>query len=75
MRIIISSRNQQVTIKSEVESIDKVFVYDILGREIYQNTKVDGNEALVSNLNYQQVLIVKVVLANGQSVSKKLLIQ
>jgi hypothetical protein len=70
--IIISSKNQQITIKCETESIDKVFIYDILGREIYQNTKVDAKNILISNLNDHEILIVKVILASGKSTTKKM---
>jgi len=71
--VSISSQNQQIRIKCDADSIDKVFVYDLLGREIYKTANVNSNDTLISGLTDQQIVIVKVVLANGQSVSKKVI--
>ena len=55
------------------ETIDKVVVYDLLGRQIYTKTAVNSNELVVSNLvSGQQALVVKVVLQNGSSSTKKI---
>jgi hypothetical protein len=71
--VFVSNKNKQIKINSSVEMIDKVEVYDLLGRSIYQKTNANTNELIISNLvSNQQTLLVKVLLQNGQSVTNKI---
>lgn len=71
-KVLVSVKNKQMKIIA-AETIDKVVVYDLLGREIYTKTAVNSNELVVSNLvSGQQALVVKVVLQNGSSSTKKI---
>jgi hypothetical protein len=72
-KVLVSNANKQIKINSFAETIDKVVIYDLLGRQIYQKGNVDSNELSISNLvSSRQVLIVKTRLQNGQEVSNKI---
>ncbi|WP_310284428.1 T9SS sorting signal type C domain-containing protein, partial [Flavobacterium piscis] len=61
-------------ISSEKENIDKVFIYDISGKQLYRKDKVSNGILIVHNLSVsQQVLLVKVFLENGNSTTKKII--
>ncbi|RTZ07843.1 T9SS sorting signal type C domain-containing protein [Flavobacterium bomense] len=72
MQVLVSVKNKQIKINSSVETIDKVFIYDVLGKQIYKKTNVDNTELVIPNLgSSEQVLIVKTVLQNGETVTTK----
>jgi hypothetical protein len=71
-QVLVSNKNRQIKVVSRVEPIDKVIVYDLLGRQIYKKEKINSNELTIPNLvSSQQTLIIKVSLKNGQTVTKK----
>jgi hypothetical protein len=71
--VLVSNKNKQIKINSSVEAINKVQVYDLLGKSIYQKINADTNELAISNLVVNhQVLLVKIVLQNGKTVTKKI---
>jgi hypothetical protein len=71
--VLVSVKNKQIKIYSDLESIDKVMVYDLLGKLIYKKEKASSQEVLISNLTAKnQVLIVKTTLQNGKMVSEKI---
>jgi hypothetical protein len=73
-KVLVSNANKQIKINSFSQTIDKVVIYDLLGRQIYQKGNVDSNELAISNLvSSRQVLIVKTLLQNGQEVSNKII--
>lgn len=70
--VLISNKNKEIKIKSSEESINKVFIYDFSGKQLFEKTNVGSNEYNVLNLiSSDQALIVKVILHNGQIVNKK----
>ena len=72
--VLVSNKNKQIKIDSSVEMIDKVQIYDLLGRLIYQKMNVNTTEFLISNLvSNHQALLVKIILQNGQTVTKKII--
>ena len=72
--VLVSNKNKQINITSSVEMIDKVEVYDLLGRSIYQKTNVSANEFVIQNLvSSHQALLIKILLNNGQTVSNKIM--
>jgi hypothetical protein len=72
--ILVSNKNKLIKINSSVEMINKVQVYDLLGRSVYQKLNVDLNELTISNLVINnQVLLVKILLKNGKTVTKKII--
>jgi hypothetical protein len=53
-------------------AIDKIMIYDVAGSRVYLKTNVDSQELKVVDLvSSQQVLLVKVVLQDGKSITKK----
>jgi hypothetical protein len=72
--VLVSNKNKQIKIDSSVEMIDKVTVFDLLGRQIYQKLNVNSNELSISNLvSNRQMLMVKTTLQNGKTVTKKVI--
>jgi hypothetical protein len=73
-QVLVSNKNKQIKVNSAVETIDKVLVYDLLGRELFKKEKVNSNELTLTNFNSsQQTLLVKVSLQNGQTVTRKVM--
>ena len=73
-QVLVSNKNKQIKVNSAVETIDKVTVYDLLGRQLFKKEKVNSNELTLTNLvSSQQTLLVKVSLQNGQTVTKKIM--
>lgn len=72
MEVLVSVKNNQLKINSSTESIDKVFIYDVLGKKLYEKINVENKELIIPNLgSSEQVLIVKTVLQNGVVVTAK----
>ena len=73
-KVLVSIKNKQIKINSFSENIDKVAIYDLLGRQIYQKTKVSSNELILSNfVSGNQTLLVKTTLQNGSVVTEKVI--
>ena len=73
-QILVSTKNKQIKINSAVEIMDKILVYDLLGRELFKKEKVNSNELTLTNFtSSQQTLLVKVSLQNGQVVTQKII--
>ncbi|SHF89242.1 hypothetical protein SAMN05443549_101722 [Flavobacterium fluvii] len=73
-KVFVSSKNKQIKINSYSGTIDKVVVFDLLGRQIYQKSKVDSNEFSIANLvSSHQTLVVKTTLQNGITVTDKIM--
>lgn len=72
--VLVSNKNKQIKVNSAVEIMDKILVYDVLGRELFKKEKVNSNELTLTNFtSSQQTLLVKVSLQNGQVVTKKII--
>ncbi|WP_284650787.1 choice-of-anchor D domain-containing protein [Flavobacterium terrisoli] len=72
--VIVATNHGEVSIKSYVETIDEVIVYDILGRQLFQSKGINSNDFTATNISLsQQSLIVKVKLESGAIVTKKVL--
>ena len=73
-QVLVSNKNKQININSKAVAIDRVVVYDLLGRQLFQKDKVNGNEFSVLNLiSNSETLLVKVTLQNGETVTRKIL--
>jgi hypothetical protein len=67
-------QNKQLKINSFAETIEKVLVYDVSGKQLYQKRTVNNTELLITTLApSHQILLVKTVLNNGKSSTKKVL--
>jgi hypothetical protein len=70
--VLIAKDKNELKIKSELETIKRITVFDILGRKIFDNPAVNSTEFRTSNSALKnQIGIVKVTLTNGQVLSKK----
>jgi hypothetical protein len=73
--VIVSSNNGQLSIKSSVETIENVIVYDILGRELFQSKSIGQKDYTTSKISKShQALIVKIKLENGAIVTRKIVL-
>lgn len=72
-KVLVSTKNKQIKINSFSETIDKVTIFDLLGRQIYQKNKVNSNELSVGNVvSSNQTLLVKTTLQNGKVITVKI---
>lgn len=73
-KVLVSIKNSQLKVNSQMELIDKIIVSDVTGKVIYQKNNVDAKEFSVLNLMAnQQMLVVKITLQNGAVIAKKIL--
>jgi hypothetical protein len=72
--VVVASGKEEILIKSNLENISDVIVYDVLGRVIFQNNTVNTTTFSIKEIRpSQQALFVKIKLESGQSVTKKVL--
>lgn len=71
-KVTVATGKNQITIKSESEAIDQVILFDMFGRKIHENTRINNNEFQISGLLTHQTLIAQIILADGQVIAKKL---
>ena len=70
----VVTKNKIITINSEKQNINKVLVYDITGKQLYQKDKVADVSLMIQNLrSAEQVLVIKVVLENEAVVTRKII--
>ncbi|MBQ0786393.1 MAG: T9SS sorting signal type C domain-containing protein, partial [Oceanihabitans sp.] len=71
---ISMDENDNLQIKSAEQDINKVVIFDILGKKVFEKEKIDAtvfnNPSMVRS---QRVLFVKTTLANGTMITNKIL--
>lgn len=73
--VVVAAHHGEMTIKSHLETIEQVTVYDILGRQLLDRKDIQNNDFTTSHITAsQQALIVKIKLANGFVVTRKILL-
>lgn len=73
-KVVVSNKNKQIKINSFSETIDQVVIFDLSGRQIYQQNKVNSNELSIPNLvSSHQTLVVNTTLQNGTTVTNKII--
>ncbi|MES2546044.1 MAG: T9SS sorting signal type C domain-containing protein [Bacteroidota bacterium] len=71
----VAVKNQIINLRSSVEPIKSIAVYDILGRIIFEKNNIDTNDFYIDNIKVnQQTLIIKSTLNNGQVVTRKVIL-
>jgi len=71
--ILVSIKNKVIKISSSKEILKEVNIYNAGAQLLYNKNKVNSTELQISNLNSSdQVLLVKVTLENGHTVTKKI---
>jgi hypothetical protein len=73
--IILTSNHGQLVVKSSIEAIQDVTVFDILGRQLFEAKSIGSKDFASSNISIsQQALIVKIKLGNGVIVTRKIIL-
>lgn len=73
--VSVATNHGEMIIKSHIENIQDVTVYDILGRQLFESKKIVNNNFTASNISSsQQTLIVKIKLENGFTVTRKIIL-
>ncbi|MDI9309947.1 MAG: T9SS sorting signal type C domain-containing protein [Limnohabitans sp.] len=63
-----------IKVKSTVEKIKEIIVYDVIGKKLIDKTNVNTNEITINELKpTTNVLLVKVTLENGTIITKKVI--
>ncbi|MBC7749692.1 MAG: T9SS sorting signal type C domain-containing protein [Methylotenera sp.] len=71
-QVIISKDKNELKIKSTTETIKRVTIFDLLGKKVFDKEALEETEFRSSNVSlFKQLGIVKVTLATGQVISKK----
>jgi len=71
--VVVFTQNEELNISATSE-ITSVEVFDIIGRNIYNNNNVNDNSLNITSIaNRNQALLVKITLSTGQSVTKKVI--
>ena len=72
--LLIAKDRNGLKIKSAIENIKRVTVFDLLGRKVFEKGAINNTEFHTSNITlYNQIGIVKVTLTDGQEISKKII--
>ena len=72
--MIIYQSNNQILIESDLLNIESVYVYDILGKNIYAKENIHNTSYSTNQLSIQnQVIIVKVRTEDNKIITKKVI--
>jgi hypothetical protein len=72
--VLVSNTDRLIQINSTIETLGKVVIYDIAGKQLYMKTNLDAKELQIANLAAShQVLLVNISLQNGQVFTKKII--
>ncbi|CAM2772035.1 hypothetical protein SAMN05444143_104178 [Flavobacterium succinicans] len=72
--LVISIKNKKITVTSSEETITQIQIFDLLGRKIFDKSKINAQEYMIEALpSSEQTLIVKTTLANGAISNKKII--
>ncbi|MBS7231310.1 T9SS sorting signal type C domain-containing protein [Flavobacterium psychroterrae] len=72
--ITVSALNKVINVETPNQIIDKVYIFDVSGTLLYEKGNVSDSKLTIDNLrSSNQVLVVKVVLNNNQSETRKVI--
>jgi len=70
--VTVISNAGEIKVKASAK-MNSLKVYDILGRELFNENTVDSKEYSIKGLNVnQQALVIKIQMENGQTVTRKI---
>lgn len=73
--VVVVANDGQMAIKSINELLLDVTVYDVLGRQLISKTKIESNDLVLNTISARnQALIVKIKLANGTIITRKVVL-
>ncbi|GAA3752289.1 hypothetical protein GCM10022422_42120 [Flavobacterium ginsengisoli] len=72
--VLVAVKSKVVNVTSGTENIKEVQIYTIGGQMLYNKNKIEAKELQIPNLHSSnQVLLVKVILENGNETKKKII--
>lgn len=72
--VMVFKKSNYINIKSVLETIKSVSIFDVSGRLIYENSNINNNDFVISNLNSSnQVLLLQIKTNDGIITTKKLI--
>jgi hypothetical protein len=71
--ISITAANRAINVDTFNQKMSKVYVYDVSGNLVYRKDSVGNSKLTIDNLKSNQILVVKVVLDNNQTQTKKVI--
>ena len=72
--VLISVKKHIIDIESFKEEIKEIIIFDITGKLLYKQDRLETQKASIQNLfSSHQVLLVKIIFENGKSTSKKVI--
>ncbi len=73
--VIVSGNHGSMAIKSSLETMQEVTVFDVLGRQLLHANTIGNNDFEAANVtSSEQTLIVKIKLTDGTIVTKKIIL-
>lgn len=73
--VVVATNHGEMTIKSYIENIQEVTVYDVLGRQLFFAKEINNKNFITSDITKSyQALIVKITLENGTIVTRKIIL-
>ncbi|MCV9927698.1 T9SS sorting signal type C domain-containing protein [Flavobacterium sp. LS1R49] len=73
--VLVSVANKEIKINAFSATIDKVFIYDVSGKKIYQRNNVNTSQFETYKINaLSQMVIVKVELKNKATIVRKVML-
>src|SRR5690554_1430542 len=74
--LISAPSNAYIKVSSGFETIKSVFVYDVLGRNLFSNNSIHEKEFMLNNATFSNgAYIVKVTLSNGLQKTQKVILK
>jgi len=74
--VLVYFNNEKINVLSDFSTIKNVKIYDLKGRLLFENAKIEAKETSFDILKFsEQVLIVKIKLDNGKLINKKIINQ
>jgi uncharacterized delta-60 repeat protein len=72
--VFVSVKDKVIKIASTEENLKEVILFDVSGKELYNNNKIRTTNLILSNLqSSDQVLLVTIILENGHVINKKII--
>jgi len=71
--VLIYQDNQQLVVDSEINSILSVELYDVTGRSLYKNSKINAAHFVIESGQFGNQLLIIKVQTEGGSITKKII--
>ncbi|TDO98371.1 T9SS sorting signal type C domain-containing protein [Flavobacterium sp. 245] len=73
-KVLIAVKDKVIKVNSTIETLAKVYIFDVAGKLIYEKSNIGENELQILNLqSSNQVLLIKVALENGSLTTSKII--